>query len=105
MPASLFSPAQKQQVTALGSGFVIDKRGDIITNDHVVQGAKDIRVGFSGGASYPGTIVGTDPSTDIAVVRVKAPASGFIHFSSPAPAWRSAIRPTPSEARSGLPAR
>jgi putative serine protease PepD len=75
VPASFFSPAQKQQVTALGSGFVIDTRGDIVTNDHVVQGAKDIQVGFSGGASYPAKIVGTDPSTDIAVVRVKAPAS------------------------------
>ena len=71
VPASFFSPAQKEQVTALGSGFVIDKRGDIVTNDHVVQGAKDIRVGFSGGASYPAKIVGSDPSTDIAVVRVK----------------------------------
>jgi S1-C subfamily serine protease len=75
VPASFFNPAQKQQVTALGSGFVIDKRGDIVTNDHVVQGAKDVRVGFSGGASYPARIVGSDPSTDIAVVRVKAPSS------------------------------
>ena len=75
VPASFFSPAQKQQVTALGSGFVIDERGDIVTNDHVVQGAKDVRVGFSGGASYPAKIVGSDPSTDIAVVRVKAPPS------------------------------
>ena len=75
VPASFFNPAQKQQVTALGSGFAIDKRGDIVTNDHVVQGAKDVRIGFSGGASYPAKIVGTDPSTDIAVVRVKAPTS------------------------------
>ena len=75
LPASFFSPAEKQQVTALGSGFVIDKRGDIVTNDHVVQEAKDVRVGFSGGASYPAKIVGSDPSTDIAVVRVKAPSS------------------------------
>jgi S1-C subfamily serine protease len=75
VPASFFGPAQKQQVTALGSGFVIDKRGDIVTNDHVVQGAKDVRVGFSGGASYPAKVVGSDPSTDIAVVRVKAPSS------------------------------
>ena len=71
VPASFFSPAQREQVTALGSGFVIDNRGDIVTNDHVVQGAKDVRVGFSGGASYPARIVGTDASTDIAVVRVK----------------------------------
>jgi putative serine protease PepD len=75
VPASFFSPAQSEQVTALGSGFVIDKRGDIVTNDHVVQAAKNVRVGFSGGATYPAKIVGSDPSTDIAVVRVKAPAS------------------------------
>ena len=102
VPASFFSPAQKQQVTALGSGFVIDKRGDIVTNDHVVQEAKDIRVGFSGGASYPAKIVGSDPSTDIAVVRVKSavirasPAS-----SSPTRVCRSAIRRTRSGTRSG----
>ena len=71
VPASFFSPAQREQVSALGSGFVIDKRGDIVTNDHVVQKAKDVRVGFSGGASYPAKLIGSDPSTDIAVVRVK----------------------------------
>jgi putative serine protease PepD len=75
VPATFFGPAQSEQVTALGSGFVIDKRGDIVTNDHVVQGAKNVRVGFSGGATYPAKIVGSDPSTDIAVVRVKAPES------------------------------
>jgi S1-C subfamily serine protease len=75
VPASFLRPAQKEQVTALGSGFVIDTSGDIVTNDHVVQGAKNIQVGFSGGTSYAAKIVGTDPSTDIAVVRVKAPAS------------------------------
>jgi S1-C subfamily serine protease len=74
---TLFAPAQTQRVSALGSGFVIDKKGDILTNDHVVQGATGIRVGFSSGASYPATIVGTDQSTDIAVVRVKAKASAL----------------------------
>ncbi len=72
-----FSPAQKQQVEALGSGFVIDDQGDIVTNDHVVQGSTGIRVGFSNGATYPATVVGTDPSTDIAVVRVDAPSSAL----------------------------
>jgi S1-C subfamily serine protease len=85
VPATLTSPAQKEQVTALGSGFVIDTRGNILTNDHVVQGAKNIRVGFSGGASYPAKIVGTDPSTDIAVVHVTTPASALhpLQFASP----------------------
>jgi S1-C subfamily serine protease len=75
VPATPFTPAQKQQVGALGSGFVIDKQGGILTNDHVVQGAKNIRVGFSGGATYPAKIVGSDPSTDIAVIRIQAPPS------------------------------
>src|SRR5262245_53508861 len=73
VPGSFFLPPSKEQVGSLGSGFVIDKRGDIATNEHVVQSAQAIRVGFSDGASYPATIVGTDPSSDVAVVRVKAP--------------------------------
>ena len=77
VPATPFSPSGKTQVRALGSGFVLDKQGDIATNDHVVQGASAIRVGFSDGASYPATVVGTDPSTDLAVVRVQAPASAL----------------------------
>jgi S1-C subfamily serine protease len=67
----------EQRVAALGSGFVIDTKGDIVTNEHVVQGGSAIRVGFSSGASYPATVVGTDPSTDVAVVRVKAPQAAL----------------------------
>jgi S1-C subfamily serine protease len=77
VPGSLFLPPSKEQVGSLGSGFVIDRQGDVVTNDHVVQGAQGIRVGFSNGASYPATIVGADPSTDVAVVRVKAPSSAL----------------------------
>ena len=77
VPPTFFEPAQKQQSRSLGSGFVVDKRGDVVTNDHVVAGASRIRVGFDGGASYPATVVGADPSTDVAVVRVKAPASAL----------------------------
>ena len=56
---------------------MLDANGDIVTNDHVVQGSTAIRVGLSGGATYPATIVGTDPSTDIAVLHVNAPASAL----------------------------
>jgi S1-C subfamily serine protease len=77
VPSTLFSPPSTQSVQSLGSGFVIDRQGDIVTNDHVVTGAKGVRVGFSGGSSYPAKIVGTDPSTDLAVVRVGAPASAL----------------------------
>jgi S1-C subfamily serine protease len=68
---TLLGPAT-QQVHALGSGFVINRKGDILTNDHVVQGASSIRVGFSGGATYPASVVGADPATDLAVVHVNA---------------------------------
>jgi S1-C subfamily serine protease len=77
VPPTLFTPGGKQEVRALGSGFVIDTRGDIVTNDHVVQGATDIRVSFSGSASYPAKLVGTDPSSDLAVLRVAAPSSAL----------------------------
>jgi putative serine protease PepD len=70
-----FMPPTSQKVQSLGSGFVIDTRGDIVTNDHVVAGGTGIRVGFSCGSSYPATVVGTDPSSDLAVLRVNAPAS------------------------------
>jgi len=77
VPPTFFTPGGTEQVGALGSGFVVDRKGDIVTNDHVVQGAHDIRVGFSGGGTYPAKVVGTDPTTDIAVVRVKAPAAAL----------------------------
>jgi putative serine protease PepD len=61
---------------AQGSGFVYDADGHVITNQHVVAGAADARVRFSNGSSYPATIVGTDGSTDLAVLRVEgAPAA------------------------------
>ncbi|MBA3844614.1 MAG: trypsin-like peptidase domain-containing protein, partial [Actinobacteria bacterium] len=62
------------QGDALGSGFVIDKVGHIITNYHVVQGATKVQVAFSGQDQLVATIVGTDPSTDIAVLKVDAHA-------------------------------
>jgi S1-C subfamily serine protease len=73
---SPFDPPQNrpQEADALGSGFVIDRQGDIVTNDHVVQGGKDIRVRLSDDRSYPAEIVGEDPSTDLAVVRIDARA-------------------------------
>jgi S1-C subfamily serine protease len=55
---------------ALGSGFVIDKAGHIVTNDHVVQGSTTIQVSFSNNERYKATVVGVDPSTDLAVLRV-----------------------------------
>jgi putative serine protease PepD len=60
---------------ALGTGFVYDSKGNIVTNQHVVDGATSVTVKFSDGSTFKGTVVGTDPSTDLAVVHVNAPAS------------------------------
>ena len=61
--------------SAEGTGFVYDLKGDIVTNDHVVEGASSISVKFADGSRYKATVVGTDPSSDLAVVHVNAPAS------------------------------
>ncbi len=58
-----------------GSGFVYDSNGDVVTNQHVVAGAGSISVRFWNGNSYDAALVGTDRSTDLAVVKVSAPAS------------------------------
>ncbi len=57
---------------AQGSGFVFDEQGHIVTNQHVVAGASQVSVSFWNGVERRAEIVGTDPSTDLAVIRVRA---------------------------------
>jgi S1-C subfamily serine protease len=61
--------------SAQGSGFIFDDEGHIITNQHVVEGASSISVRFWDGSTRKAQLVGTDPSTDLAVIKVDAPAS------------------------------
>src|SRR5919197_489917 len=61
--------------SAEGSGFVYDTAGHVITNQHVVDGASSVRVTFWNGKTYPARVVGTDASTDVAVLDVDAPTS------------------------------
>jgi S1-C subfamily serine protease len=63
-----------QETTASGSGFVIDKAGHIVTNYHVIEGAKEVQVNFSGDDRMDAKVVGSDPSTDIAVLQIDAQA-------------------------------
>jgi S1-C subfamily serine protease len=65
----------EQQAQGQGSGFVYDAEGHIVTNDHVVEGAEQVSVRFWDGSTSDATVVGTDPSTDLAVIKVDAPAS------------------------------
>jgi S1-C subfamily serine protease len=62
---------------SLGSGFVIDKAGHIVTNFHVVRGATKVLVSFSGKDQLAGTLAGVDPSTDIAVLKISTQASAL----------------------------
>jgi putative serine protease PepD len=64
-----------QRSQAQGSGFVYDSDGHVITNDHVVDGATSISVTLWDGSKYKATVVGADPSTDLAVLKLDAPAS------------------------------
>lgn len=63
--------------SGLGSGFVFDKQGHVITNLHVVEGAKDLEVDFTSGLKVRGKVVGEDSDSDIAVIKVDAPAEAL----------------------------
>jgi S1-C subfamily serine protease len=67
-----FPLPQNERAQALGSGFVIDKAGHIVTSYHVIEGARTVRVSFSNNESMKARVVGSDPSTDIAVLQVRA---------------------------------
>src|SRR5262245_57028660 len=56
--------------TAQGSGFVYDSAGHVITNEHVIDGAGSVKVRFSNGKTYSATVVGSDTSSDLAVLKV-----------------------------------
>ena len=70
---SPFTHRRRQALTqGLGTGFVFDKNGVILTNNHVIEGAQEIEVQLSDGRRLPGKVVGTDKITDMGVLRVDA---------------------------------
>lgn len=60
-----------------GSGSVIDTNGNILTNYHVIEGAQKLSVSFGGDKVYPAKVVGGDPDTDLAVIKIDPPAGGL----------------------------
>jgi serine protease Do len=63
---------QVRKAQSMGSGFIIDKSGLIVTNNHVVDGASKIKVKLPDGRTYDAKLIGTDAATDVALLRVKA---------------------------------
>ncbi len=64
------SGLQKYKSTALGSGFIIDRDGYIVTNNHVIEGAEEIIIKFQDDREFKAEIIGTDPLTDLALLKI-----------------------------------
>lgn len=77
LPAVVQIQGATFQGESVGSGVIIDPQGDIVTNNHVVDGASSLTVTFSNGTSQTAQVVGTDPSQDLAVLRIR-PFSGMV---------------------------
>ncbi len=68
-----FKRRPREEARASGSGVIVDPRGYILTNNHVIENAQDITVRLSDSRKFPATLVGRDPKTDLAVLKVDAP--------------------------------
>ena len=62
---------------SLGSGFIVDARGLVVTNNHVIEEADEVEVVFTDGRTLPADIVGVDPATDLAVLRIRGGGGNF----------------------------
>jgi len=67
-----FGTPQERQSSALGSGFIIDKEGIVVTNNHVIEGAEDIVVQVNGEKQLKAKVIGADPLSDIAVLKIES---------------------------------
>jgi len=67
-----FNKPSEKRTTGLGSGFVIDEKGIVVTNNHVIQGAEDIVVSVNGSEEYQAKVIGKDPYMDIAVLQIES---------------------------------
>ncbi len=65
-----FNRPTERKATALGSGFIIDRKGTVVTNNHVIQDAEDILVTVNGSTEYKANVIGTDPYMDLAVLEI-----------------------------------
>jgi serine protease Do len=71
----------KRKATALGSGFIIDPAGYIVTNNHVIESATQIQVTTNDGVDHPAKLIGADPKTDLALLKIETPKPlPFVQF-------------------------
>ena len=99
MPQQGAAPVQQPRGgMAQGSGFIISADGYAVTNNHVVQDADEVSVKMTDGAEYTAKVIGTDPKTDLALIKIDADKTfDFVKFpprnrASATGSWRSAIR-------------
>lgn len=74
------APAQQQPRQGAGSGVIISDDGYIVTNNHVVEGADKIRVSLNDNRSFDATVVGRDPSTDLALLKIETEGLSTLHY-------------------------
>jgi len=67
-----FNRPSERKATGLGSGFIIDSKGIVVTNNHVIQGAEDIVVSVNGAKEYKAKVIGKDPYMDLAVLQIES---------------------------------
>ncbi len=79
-PQNPFGTPEARRSQALGSGFVISADGYVVTNNHVIEDADEIEIEFKDGQTRSATVVGTDPKTDIALLKVEATDLPFVKF-------------------------
>ena len=71
---------QQRERTGSGSGVIITQDGYIVTNNHVIEGATKIEITLNSNQTYPATLIGTDPATDVALLKIDATGLPFIPF-------------------------
>ncbi|MEB3286946.1 MAG: trypsin-like peptidase domain-containing protein [Vampirovibrionales bacterium] len=86
-------PLQERILSGNGSGVILDKRGHILTNNHVVTGSDKITVTMDDGSKLPATVVGTDSYTDLAVIRLDKPPADLTPVSPASEAAIGKLRP------------
>ncbi len=85
MPGSPGSPKGHEVITGQGSGFFITRDGYAVTNNHVVQNAENVQVTSDDGKSYTAKVIGTDPRTDLALIKVEGDNFPFVKLAESSP--------------------